>query len=119
MSSTLAMVARNTVAQALGSGAGADWYALANGDPGATGANEVTTVPRKQTTWATVADGEQLGSLLAFDVPAGTDFTHWIRRTASTGGTFHSSGPLPGSGEHYSVAGTYFYQPKTSQGAVA
>lgn len=119
MSTTYAMLARNAVANALGPAAGADWVALANGDPGSTGANEVTTIARKQSTFPTAADGESLGSLLEFAVPLNSDFTHYIRWTASTAGTPHSSGPLPGSGEHYSVAGSYFLRIKAVQGAVA
>jgi hypothetical protein len=116
---TYGMLARDAVAAALGAGAGANWISLHNGDPGATGANEVTSIPRKQTTFAAPVDGEALGSMVAMDVGPNTDFTHYGRWTASTGGTFHSGTVLPGSGEHYSAAGQYFVTPKTAQGATA
>ncbi len=96
MSTTYAVLARNAVAGALGPGAGADCVALANGDPGTTGSTEVTTIDRKQSTFATPADGESLGSLLEFSVPAGSDFTHYIRFTAATGSPKSRSAMPPG-----------------------
>lgn len=83
------------------------WISLHTGDPGTTGANEVTggspAYARKQTTWTGgTSDGVVAGSAVSFDVPAGT-YTHIGVWTAATSGTFvggfalsTSTGALPG-----------------------
>lgn len=92
-------------AAALAISALGDRISLHTGDPGTTGANEVTggspAYARKQTTWnGGASDGVVAGSEVAFDVPAGT-YTHMGVWTS--GGVFvagsalaSSTGALPG-----------------------
>lgn len=79
-------------AVALAATAQGAFVALHNGDPGTTGASEVSggspAYTRKQTTWTGGAsDGSVVGTEVSFDVPAGT-YTHISCWTTGTGGTF-------------------------------
>jgi len=67
-----------------------DWISAHTGDPSTTGANEVAggTYAREQTTWGAAASGDQTGSQVSIDIPAGTTVTHWGIWSASSGGTF-------------------------------
>lgn len=58
------------------------------GDPGGTGANEVTggTYARVATTWGSSSSGDQTGSLVSLNIPGGNTITHW--GVWSAGGTF-------------------------------
>ena len=66
------------------------WISAHTGDPSTTGANEVTggSYARKQTTWGSALAGDQTGSQVSIDIPAGTTVTHWGIWSASSGGTF-------------------------------
>lgn len=73
-----------------------DWISLHTGDPGTTGANEDTTVPREQTTWGAAVSGESVGTQVAFDAQGGTHYTHygvWNNGTSGAG-TFRRGEPL-------------------------
>lgn len=92
-------------AVALAASALAATIGLHTGDPGTTGANEITggspAYARKTTTWAGGAvDGVIAGTPVVFDVPPGTNATHWSLWNGSTfvGGAALSSptGVLPG-----------------------
>lgn len=66
------------------------FISLHTGDPGSTGANEVSggSYARKQTTWTGGAvDGSIAGSAVTIPVPAGT-FTYAGIWSAATGGRF-------------------------------
>jgi hypothetical protein len=68
------------------------WISLHTGNPGDTGANEVSggspAYARKQTTWGSAVSGLITGSEVVFDVPPGTTVTHVGINSASTSGTF-------------------------------
>lgn len=66
------------------------WVSAHTGDPGTTGASEVTggAYGRVQTTWGSSAAGATTGTEVALNIPAGTDVTHWGVWSASSGGTF-------------------------------
>lgn len=99
---------RNAAVNAVASGGGAGWVSLHTGDPGTTGANEVSGggYARVQTTFPAATAGSSAGSTVIINVPAGTTITHWGRNTASTAGTFYEGGPLAAA-EVYGSAGTY------------
>jgi hypothetical protein len=78
--------------------------------PSTTGANEVTSGSRPQTTW-TVGSSSMTGSQVTINVGASTAgvdyFGIW---TAASGGTYYGGGQLPAS-ETYGEAGTYLLTP--------
>lgn len=80
--------AKHTALDAVG--AAATWISAHSADPGKTGANEIATVPRKQTTWAAAANAEKAGSSVALDIPGGSTVSHIGLWTAATGGTFYN-----------------------------
>lgn len=87
----------------------ANFISLHTGDPGITGASEVSggTYARVATTWPTSAsNGSVTGTAATINVPASTTITHWGLWTAGTAGTFYYGGPLPAS-ETFGAAGTY------------
>jgi hypothetical protein len=90
----LSTTARNAAAQAIATGAA--WVSVHTGDPGTTGANEDTTVPRKQTTWGSPSGGDIVGSQVAADISGsgGGPYTHFGLWSAVTGGTFWGGGTL-------------------------
>jgi len=102
---------RNSLADTL-AGLG-NWYALNTADPGTTGASEATggspAYARKQSTFAAASGGSRVGSLVTFDVPAGT-YTHWSQWSASTAGTYIDGGALPSS-EVFGAQGQYDLTP--------
>lgn len=67
-----------------------DWISAHDGDPGGTGANEVTggSYARVQTTWGSAAAGDQTGSQVSINIPGGTTVTYWGIWSAVSGGTF-------------------------------
>jgi hypothetical protein len=67
-----------------------DWISAHTGDPGTTGANEVTggSYARGQTTWGAASSGDQTGSQVSLVIPGGNTVTHWGIWSASSGGTF-------------------------------
>jgi hypothetical protein len=67
-----------------------DWISAHDGDPGTTGANEITggSYAREQTTWGAAASGDQTGSQVSINIPGGTTVTHWGIWSAETNGTF-------------------------------
>jgi hypothetical protein len=87
-------------------GAAATWLSVHSADPGTTGANEVPSSTRAQTTWSAASGGSKTGTVAAIGVPAGATITHWGLWTGSTGGTFHTGNTLPSS-ETYGSAGVY------------
>lgn len=102
---------RNTLADSL-AGLGA-YYSLHTADPGTTGASEATggspAYARKQTTFAAAASGSRVGSLVTFDVAAGT-YTHWGQWSAVTAGTYIDGAALPAS-EVFAAQGRYDLTP--------
>src|SRR5690349_17278888 len=87
-------------------GAAATWLSIHSGDPGTTGANEIPSSTRAQTTWSPASGGSKTGTAAAIGVPAGATASHWGLWTGSTGGTFHTGNTLP-STEVYGSAGVY------------
>lgn len=82
------------------------WISAHTGDPSTTGANEVTggTYAREQTTWGSASAGDQTGSQVSIDIPAGTTVTHWGIWSASSGGTFRGGFEISPS-EGFGAAG--------------
>lgn len=105
--------ARNAAADAVAAIAG--YASLHTGDPGTTGANEVTggtpAYARKPVTWAAAVAGTASASAaVTFDVPAGTNVTHGGLWSAATGGTFRAGDDLPAP-EDFGSQGTYDLTP--------
>lgn len=102
---------RNTLADALAN-IGA-YYSLHTADPGTTGASEATggspAYARKLTVFAAASGGSRVGTLVTFDLAAGT-YTHWGQWTAVSGGTYIDGGALPAS-EVYAAQGQYDLTP--------
>lgn len=83
---------------------------LHSGDPGTTGANEVTggtpAYARKAVTWAAAAAGERASSdAQLFDVPSGVEVLFVGLWSALTAGTFYGWFPLNGSARAVGTAG--------------
>lgn len=77
---------------ALAYGAAVTHVSLHSADPGLTGANEITSIPRQPATWIPGAsDGSIVSDTLTFAVPADTTISHLGFWTALTGGTFKDS----------------------------
>jgi hypothetical protein len=93
-------------------GTQASWLSFHTGDPGSSGANEVTggTYARVQTTWSAATAAAKAGTQVIADIPGGTTITHWGLWTASTAGTFCYGNPLTAP-ESFGLAGTYKYTP--------
>jgi hypothetical protein len=94
-------------------GAVATWLSVHTADPGTTGANEVASSTRAQTTWSPASGGTKTGTVAAIGVPAGATITHWGLWTGSSGGTFHTGNVLPAT-EVYGSAGVYNATPTLS-----
>jgi hypothetical protein len=97
---------RNDAVNAVAQNGAANVYSLHTGDPGTTGANEVTggspPYARKTATgFPTSTTGTATNSQVVFDVPPGT-ISHWGRWKA---GVFYEGGALPAS-ELYNGQGT-------------
>lgn len=87
------------------------YASLHTGDPGGTGASEVTggspAYARKAVTWAAAGGGSVTTSASAtFDVPGSTTIAYMGLWSASTGGTFYGGAALSSS-ETYGAQGTY------------
>jgi hypothetical protein len=92
---------------------GATYISLHTGDPGTTGAAELTggTYARVAVTWGTVASGSVTSTAAAtINVPAANTITYWGLWSAATGPTFYFGGPLPAS-ETFGASGTYSLTP--------
>lgn len=67
------------------------WISLHTSDPGTTGVGEATggtpVYARKQTVWPVASNGGSVGTVVTFDVPAGT-YTYAGLWTAQAGGTY-------------------------------
>ena len=82
---------------------------LHTGDPGTTGADEVTggSYARQSVTWAAASGGVKSNSAqLVFQVPSGTTITHVGGWDASTSGNFRGGGPLAQS-QAFATSGSY------------
>ena len=79
------------------------------GDPGTTGANEISGT-RAATTWGTASNGSRVGSQVSASIPAGTTVTHWGLFSAATGGQFLFGGALAAP-ESFGSAGTLQHTP--------
>ena len=82
---------------------------LHTGDPGTTGADEVTggSYERVAVTWGAASGGVKSNtSQLQFQVPSGTTVTHVGGWSASSGGTFRGGGALSAPQE-FATSGTY------------
>ncbi len=106
---------RNAAVNGLASSA--THLSLHSGDPGTTGANEITggspAYARKAATWGTAASGSRtLSSAVQFDVAASTQVSHFGTWTALTGGNFLGGDALRDSSnnavvETFGGQGTY------------
>jgi hypothetical protein len=88
---------RNSAANGLATNSG--FVSLHTGDPGTTGANEVTggtpAYARKAATWGAAAGGSRaLSASVTFDVPSGVTITHFGAWSAATGGNFQGGDNL-------------------------
>lgn len=79
---------------------------LHTGNPGTTGANEVTggSYARGTTTWGGISGGSVTGSQVTINVPASTTISYWGLWDGS--GNYYDGGQLP-TAVTYNVAGTY------------
>jgi hypothetical protein len=89
----------------------AKYISLHTGDPGTTGANELTggtpAYGAVATAWtAPTVDTAALSNQPTFNVPAGVTITHMAYRDAATGGNVLVSRQLPNA-ETYAGQGTY------------
>lgn len=100
----------NLAANAI-AGAGT-WISAHTGDPGTTGANEVTggSYARQQTTWGTASAGDRAGTQVSISIPGGTTVTYWGVWSASTAGTFCGGFQLSAS-ETFGAAGSLNHTP--------
>jgi hypothetical protein len=97
-------------------GGQASYLSFHTGNPGATGANEVTggTYTRPQTTWQAAANAAKAGSEVTANIPAGRTITHWGLWTAASGGTFYF-GDVLAAAEAFGGAGTFDFTPTLTQ----
>lgn len=95
-------------------GALGGWLSLHTADPGTTGASELTggspAYARKQTTWGAASAGVKTGSAQTIDIPGARTIGWFGVWTASTGGTFITSGPLRDAGNSANITETYTEQ---------
>jgi hypothetical protein len=87
------------------------WVSLHDGDPGLTGANEITggspSYARQQAVWDPAAAGVlSLAGPETFDVPASADVTHYGVWSAVSAGTFYGGATLSPP-ESFTGQGTY------------
>lgn len=87
------------------------WVALFDGDPEGAGTELTGGSPayaRKQATFPAASSGQVAASNvpLTFDVPAGSDVSHWALMSASSGGTRGASGAFAGT-EAFVSQGTF------------
>lgn len=108
---------RNKAVDAVALNGGANWWSLHSGDPGTTGANEITGIPRVQAAFPAATNGAATMPGATHNVPAGTTVTHFGRWTSQTAGQFFTGGSLPNGGEVFGSAGTYTNVNTVSQGA--
>jgi hypothetical protein len=108
--------AAKAITQAAAAAAGT-WFAANTGDPGTTGANEVTGTgaARGQTAWGSPSGNPTttVGSQAVLGIPAGVTITHWSQWSAASGGTFMRGGLLPNP-ETYTGVGSYGLTPTLS-----
>lgn len=72
----------------------AAYASLHSGNPGTTGATEITTVPRQPLVWtAGDVDGQASAAPVTFNVPGGVDVAYIGIWSAASGGTFLDSRP--------------------------
>lgn len=88
---------RNSAVNGLASASA--FLSLHSGDPGTTGANEITggtpAYARKAATWGTASSGSRsLSAAVQFDVAAGTQVSHFGVWTTATGGAFQGGDAL-------------------------
>lgn len=110
----LATAAKNLMLNALAGvnpALSATHMSLHTGDPGATGANEVTggspAYQRRAITWNTASSGNlDDASVPAFDIPPSTTLSHFGLWSASSGGTFLGGDALSTT-ETYGAQGTF------------
>lgn len=105
------------------------WLSLHTTDPGTTGANELTggtpAYARKQTTWAAASGGVKTGSAQTLDVPGARTIGFFGVWSASSGGTFITSGPLRNAGntanitESFTEQGQYALTPRLTADNIA
>lgn len=109
---------RNAAVNAVAQNGGADYFSLHSGDPGSTGANEITggSYGRVQAGFPGATTGAATNAGATINVPAGTTISHWGRWTQASGGTFFTGGALPAP-EAYGSAGTYTLTNTVSQAA--
>lgn len=102
--------ARNAALDAIG--AAASFISFHTGDPGTTGANEISNqvYSRQQTGWSPASTGSKVGTPVTATVPAGITVTYWGLNSSSTAGTFFYGGQLPAP-ETYGAQGTIVFTP--------
>lgn len=113
----MALSATGLNAAANGIKASATYVSLHSGDPGTTGANEITggspAYARKSATWGTPSNGSvSLSSSVQFDIPSGVNVSHFGTWNAATSGSFVGGEVLRDSNnvavvETYSAQGLY------------
>jgi hypothetical protein len=92
------------------------YISMHTGDPGTTGANEVTGAPyaRQLSTFDGPAGGSDTGTEVAVPMPAGagtTTITHWGQWSAVSGGTFVTGDELPEPEVFSAAGGVYEFTP--------
>ena len=87
---------RNAVVDAAGVNSGAFYFAAHTGDPGTTGANEVTggAYVRKLATPPAASAGTTTYPKASIPIPGNTTVTYWALYTTASGGTPYDSGPV-------------------------
>ena len=93
------------------------YVSLHSGDPGTTGANEISggspAYARKAASWTSQANGSfNLANGLQFDIPAGTTVSHFGTWSTANGGTFYGGEALRDAAnapvsENFSAQGLY------------
>ncbi len=93
------------------------YMSMHSADPGTTGASEITggspAYARKAVTWGAASSGTRnMSAAVVFDIPSGSNVSHYGLWTAATGGVFQGGDSLrDGSNnpvvESFSGQGTY------------
>lgn len=101
--------AKNLMLDALGDAG--TWISLHDGDPGASGANELSggspAYSRQQVIWDAASGGSMgIPASETFAVPAGADVSHFGVWSASSAGTFYGGGQLSAT-ESFVAQGEY------------
>lgn len=99
---------QNAAVNATARDSGASYIGLHSGNPGTTGASEITggSYARVQAVAPAAVNGGASFPAAIINVPAGNTVTYWARYTTASGGTPYDSGAMPGAGVVFDIAGT-------------